>query len=97
MSTWPFSLKDQSLRLVTGYLYFTIYPLTLLLNRQNGFDLQRVFRRARILHDDGLSLKSKEKVGFVNLTLQSLWNQVEISIQQQVISSTVSTNYAYKA
>lgn len=60
-------------------------------------DLQRVFRRATILHDDGISLKSKEKVGFVNLTLQSLWNQVEISIQQQVISSTVSTNYACKA
>lgn len=57
----------------------------------------RLFLRARILHDDGTQLKAKEKVGFVNLALQSLWNQVDISVQQQVISPTVSTNYAYKA
>lgn len=57
----------------------------------------RLFLRARILHDDGTVLKPKEKVGFVNLALQSLWNQVDISVQQQVISPTVSTNYAYKA
>lgn len=49
------------------------------------------------MHDDGTPLTSKEKVGFVNLTLQSLWNQVDISIQQQVITPTVSTNYAYKS
>lgn len=46
----------------------------------------RLFLRARILHDDGTVLKPKEKVGFVNLALQSLWNQVDISVQQQVIS-----------
>lgn len=57
----------------------------------------RLFLRARILHDDGTMLKPKEKVGFVNLALQSLWHQVDISVQQQVISPTVSTNSAYKA
>lgn len=31
----------------------------------------RLFLRARILHDDGTVLKPKEKVGFVNLALQS--------------------------
>ncbi|XP_062579536.1 uncharacterized protein F54H12.2-like [Saccostrea cucullata] len=57
----------------------------------------RLFLRARILNEDGSPLKEKEKVGFVNLTLQSLWNQVDISVQQQVITPTVSTNYAYKS
>lgn len=65
----------------------------------NYLDLRRtrLFLRARILHDDGTPLTSKETVGFVNLTSQSLWNQVDISIQQQVITPTVSTNYAYKS
>jgi len=38
-----------------------------------------------------------EFVGFVNAPLQSLWSQVDLSLQQKVLTSEVGTNYAYKA
>ena len=37
------------------------------------------------------------KVGPVNLFLQSMWRQVDVSVQQQLISPNISTNYPYKA
>ena len=37
------------------------------------------------------------KVGPANLFLQSMWRQVDVSVQQQLISPNISTNYPYKA
>lgn len=53
--------------------------------------------RLRLLHEDGSILNEKEKVALINLPLHSMWNQVDISLQQQIITSSVSNNYAYKA
>ncbi|KAK3082480.1 hypothetical protein FSP39_001881 [Pinctada imbricata] len=65
----------------------------------NYLDLKRtrIFVRARILQQDGSLLEDGDKVGLVNLPLHSIWNQVDISLQQQNITSSVSTNYPYKA
>ena len=37
------------------------------------------------------------KVGPVNLFLQSMWRQVDVSLQQQVISPDIATKYPYRA
>lgn len=65
----------------------------------NYIDLQRtrLYLRLRLLHEDGSILNEKEKVALINLPLHSMWNQVDISLQQQIITSSVSNNYAYKA
>lgn len=65
----------------------------------NYIDLQRtrLYVRLRLLHEDGSILNEKEKVALINLPLHSMWNQVDISLQQQIITSSVSNNYAYKA
>ena len=57
----------------------------------------RLFARARILNEDGSPVSDIDNVGFVNLTLQSLWSQVDVTVQQQNISPSISTNYPYKA
>jgi hypothetical protein len=52
--------------------------------------------KVRILQKDGSNVGMLE-VGLVNLSLQSLFTQVDLSLQQQVITPTVGRNYAYKA
>lgn len=37
------------------------------------------------------------KVAFVNMPLQTMWRQVDVSLQQQVVSPNISTLYPYKA
>ena len=46
---------------------------------------------------EGKPTPAEAKVGPVNLLLQSMWRQVDVSVQQQVISPTVSSKYPYKA
>ena len=41
-------------------------------------------------------METVDKVALVNIPLQALWTQVDLSLQQQVVSS-VGTNYPYKA
>ena len=65
----------------------------------------RLHVKCRILKGDGSTLPpasildppAEAKVGPINNLLGSLWSQVDVSLQQQVITSTVSTNYPYKA
>jgi hypothetical protein len=42
-------------------------------------------------------ISDRDEVALENLPLQTLWRQVDISLQQNVINSKVGTNYAYKA
>ena len=65
----------------------------------NYIDLQRtrLYVRIKLLHEDDTTLAEKEKVGFVCLALHSIWNQVDIAVQQQLITASVSNNYQYKA
>ena len=47
---------------------------------------------------DGSPIASPvNKVAFVNLTLHSLFRQVDLFLQNKVISPNISVNYAYKA
>ena len=66
----------------------------------------RLHVKCRILQGDGSTLPpvpigvnvpDEVKVGPVNNLLSSLWSQVDVSLQQQVITPSVSTNYPYKA
>jgi len=38
-----------------------------------------------------------EAAGFINIPLHSLWRQVELSLQEVVITNGINTNYAYKS
>ena len=62
-------------------------------------DLQcsRIQVKGKIVKKDGASIEEEDLVGLINIPLQSLWSQVDISLQQRVISASVGTNYSYKA
>ena len=68
----------------------------------------RIKIKCKLLLADGKNLPSQDvvegkgvpdnaKVGPVNLFLHSLWRQVDLSLQQQIISPEVATRYPYKA
>ena len=61
-------------------------------------DLQRsrLYVKAKIVKEDGGNLVAADVVTPVNLRLQSLWNQVDVFLQQKLVSSS-GTNCAYKA
>ena len=48
------------------------------------------------MNENGDALETANIVTPVNLWLQSLWNQVDVFVQQKLVSSS-GTNYAYKA
>ena len=56
----------------------------------------RLHVKLRIRKKDGALVDTVDKIALVNIPLQALWTQVDLSLQQQVISS-VGTNYPYKA
>ena len=56
----------------------------------------RLYIQAKIVKTDGSNITKDDKVGPVNLYLQSLWRQVDVEIQQQLLSST-GVSYPYKA
>lgn len=78
-------------------------------NSTKYMDLQntRLKIKFRILQGNGQTLPPSTvegkptpeaaKVGPVNLFLQTMWRQVDVSLQQQVVSPNVATNYPYKA
>jgi hypothetical protein len=61
-------------------------------------DLKRskLYLKVRIKHADGSSLKATEYVGPVNLFMQSLFGQVDVTIQNKLVTST-TTHYPYKS
>ena len=67
-------------------------------SRSQYLDLQRsrLYVKTKIVKDDGGNLVAADVVTPVNLWLQSLWNQVDVFLQQKLVSSS-GTNYAYKA
>ena len=78
-------------------------------NSSKYIDLKntRLKIKFRILQGDGKPLPTtagakdadrvKASVAPINLFLQSMWRQVDLSLQQQVISPHVSTKYGYRA
>ncbi|XP_033729142.1 uncharacterized protein F54H12.2-like [Pecten maximus] len=61
-----------------------------------ALDRSVLYVKARIVKQDGTPLSAKEQTGYVNLPLQTLWGQVEVSLQGKLLSLN-SGNYAYKA
>ncbi|GFV84592.1 uncharacterized protein F54H12.2 [Trichonephila clavipes] len=56
----------------------------------------QLYVRAKILRNDGRLITEENKVGPVNLFLHSLFSQVDISLNERIISSSSNT-YAYRA
>ncbi|XP_071138715.1 uncharacterized protein F54H12.2-like [Mytilus edulis] len=56
----------------------------------------RLYVKAKIVKGDGTSLTENEYVGPVNLFLQSMFSQVDVTMQGRMIASTTS-HYPYKA
>jgi hypothetical protein len=63
------------------------------------FDLKesRLFTKIKITKADGKPITKDDKVGPVNLTLQSYSGQVDIMLNQTVVTNITGVNYAYKA
>lgn len=62
------------------------------------FDLSQtqLYVKVKILKDDGKPLAAENKVGPVNLLLHSMWSQVDISLNERLVSSSNNT-YPYRA
>lgn len=56
----------------------------------------RLHVKAKILKSDGKAITNESKIGPVNLFLQSLFSQVDVSLNERVVSSSNNT-YAYRA
>jgi hypothetical protein len=68
-------------------------PILFNISGTNGMeylDLMRsqMYVRLRVKHKDGTNLEPDEEVAPVNLFLQSLFSQIDVSIQGKVMSST---------
>ena len=53
--------------------------------------------KARIVKSDGTPIKVENKVGLVNLSLSSLFRQVDVLLQDKIVSSDINICYPYKA
>lgn len=56
----------------------------------------QLYIKVKILKSDGKPLTAENKVGPVNLLLHSLWSQVDISLNERLVSSSNNT-YPYRA
>lgn len=76
-------------------------PILFTISGQNGMEylvLKRtqMYVKLRVKHKDGTDLLAAEDVSPVNLLLQTLFSQIDVSVQEKVLSST-SGFYPYKA
>lgn len=76
-------------------------PILFDISGQNGLEYLDLFNSQihvtlRVLHDDNSVLGVSEDVAPVNLFLQSLFSQIDVSIQGKALSTT-SGYYPYKA
>ena len=56
----------------------------------------RLYAKVKVVKEDGSSVPKEESVAPVNLYLQSLFRQIDVFLQEQLLSST-GVNYAYNA
>lgn len=57
----------------------------------------RLHMRVKVSRTDGEDFKADDEVAYTNLSLHSLFRQVDVSLNQQVMTSNVGVNYPYKA
>ena len=53
--------------------------------------------KAKVVKPDGKPFQPGEFATTINMCLQTMWSQVEVSIQQRHVSSGVASRYAFKA
>ena len=53
--------------------------------------------KIKIAKKDGTKIIKTNNVCVVNLILQSLWRQIDLILQNQLVSKDINTHYAYKA
>ena len=53
--------------------------------------------KARIVMSDGTPIKPDNQIGLVNLSLSSLFRQVDVLLQDKIVSSEINICYPYKA
>ena len=56
-----------------------------------------LYLKVKIVNADGTAITGEDKVAPANLVLHSLFSQVDVQIQQQLVSSTGSQTYGYKS
>lgn len=76
-------------------------PIEFQISGQNGMEYldlsrTRLYVKLKIVKSDGSSLSASEKCAPVNLLLQNLWSQVDVTLQGKLLSSQ-SNHYAYKS
>ena len=78
----------------SGLLQFTISGTS---NHYVNLKNSYLQLKGYVTNQKGDPINATDEVAFENLPLQTLWSQLDVSLQQQVINSKVGTNYAYKA
>lgn len=53
--------------------------------------------KGKVVKKDGSDLNKRDLVSLINAPLQSMWSQIDLSLQNKVINSEISTNYPYKS
>ena len=71
------------------------------INGTSGFYIllskSKLHLKVRIIKDDGTPVASTDNVALVNLSLHSLFRQVDVMLNQQIITKSIGVNYAFKA
>ncbi|KAK3106814.1 hypothetical protein FSP39_000416 [Pinctada imbricata] len=75
-------------------------PIEFVISGQNGMEYMdlkksKLFVKVRITHADGSKLLDTEYVGPINLLLQSMFSQVDVTLQGKTVTSTTN-HYLYK-
>lgn len=56
-----------------------------------------LYIKLQITTGNDIPVVPANNVGLINLPLRTIWSQVDFTLQQQILTSSVSTNYAYKS
>lgn len=86
--------RPTSLLSSAGSLNFTIPPTG---SQYINLKKTHLHLKVKLVKGDGTEIQAAEMVAPINLTLHSLFNQVDVQLQQQLVSRTGSQTYGYKA
>lgn len=81
-------------QLNSGALQFTIDP-----SANQYIDLKRtkLHIKVKITKADGSALGTQDRVAPINLVLHSLFSQIDVQLQQELVTGSASQSYPYKA
>ncbi len=76
-----------------GEIEFNIMPNSMMFMDMKNIQL---YLQIKLVHSDGTALDPDEDVGLINFPIATLFNKVDLYIQQQIVCSS-STAYAYRS